>query len=551
MSSGLHLPSTYARIRAGLDLRAKDPLSYWHFGVPRLKQAMGLFANQDPIEELHARSCNKGTKTETMAAYILACTQKREFLDGVRIPRWRGRVEGVQLVLDYKQQLLSVQPAYERLLGQWPHHPRKNGAYMESIHVMPVGGNPDSEADWSPIYFLSQKNLTSGTGVRGDVIGFDEPPVMSILRELRKAAHAGRRSITLIHETPTIRRQWQPIKEDYGDTPRRTLRRIDWRAEVRWSLDEVAPWILSDAEKARLLEKYENDPLKEARIHGDYAITEGASPWGARGLRVLEQLLRECVNPEPFQWRISQEGKDRSRVSRSIPVEIFKAPKVNQSYWVTIDPSSGVEDTAHDPYELQVTEDGTGDLCLRAGGYLPGYLVGVLGVGIAKQYNSAPIDPEVNDRWGVNVVEGVVSCGYANFARERRELKPGEWTDEIGFHNNQNSRPIIIGSVQTWLDAIATGVGYGTCRSKFIINQLLDCILDEKGRIVGAPGVHDDALIVRGQALRRAVRRIGMDIPDARPPVKTRDQLLMEKLRGQEPPTPPGDYRAAKERPKV
>ena len=102
-------------------LRAKDPLRFWHFAVPRLKEAIGLFSGDDPIEELHMRACNKGTKSETLAAFGVAMAQKRPTLDGVPIPQWRGRVEGAQLVLDYPAQILSVQPAYLRVLGDWPH----------------------------------------------------------------------------------------------------------------------------------------------------------------------------------------------------------------------------------------------------------------------------------------------------------------------------------------------------------------------------------------------------------------------------------------------
>jgi len=558
-------PELIARARAGLDLKPRDPLSYWHFAVPRLRDAFALFADPDPIDELHGRACNVGTKTESFAAYALACLQKRPTLDGVPIPRWKGRVEAVQLVLDYKQQLLSVQPAYERLLGRWPKHVHKTGTVWESISVMPFGGRPDSQSGWSIIHFLSQKNLTSGIGVRADVVMFDEPPNISILRELRKAPHAGRQMVLGIGETPTIRRQWAELARDYGDTPRRTLRRVDQeRAECRWSMDEVADWVLSPEEKAKLLRKYlgadmdlshPRDPLALARIHGDYCNTEGSCPFH---IPTLEAMLAECVDPlETFGWPISQEGIEREtggrpKVTRHVPVEVWRRPRPAESYLITIDPSSGVDDSDHDPYDLQVTEIGTGDLVLEAGGYLPGYVVGLLAAGIARQYNNAAIDPEVNDRWGVNVVEGVHAARYGHFARERRELKPGEWADEIGFHNTQKSRPIIIGSIQTWVDAWQAGVRYAKCPSRKVIETLLDCILDQDGKVVGAPGVHDERLIVRGQALRRTVKRRGMDIPYGDPPVLSKAEKLIQKVMGtQDAFEPPGGGRAVRERPRV
>lgn len=522
----------HSRVGAGLDLRRQDPLSYWHIAVPRLREAFSLM--EKDVDELAGRACNKGTKTESFAAYVIACAQKRTNLDGVPLPRWRGPVECAQLVLDYPQQILSVQPAYLRLLGRWPYRATWSGEILKTLKVKTIYGS-DRESEWSTIHFLSQQNRRSGVGVRGDVVAFDEPPSMAILRELRKAAHAGRRGIRLIGFTPTIRRQYQELKADYGDTPRRSIRRVDQeRAEVRWSLDEVADWVLSPEEKAKLLRIYEKDPLKQARIHGDYCITEGTCPFNANGLK---ELLEACEEPKRIvNWRVTQTAENdtgRTKVVRTVPVEVWKEPELNKSYWVTIDPSSGVDDNMHDPFELCVTEDETGDLCLRAGGYLTGRLVGTLAAGIARQYNNSRVDVEVNDRWGVNVVEGVHAAGYGNWARERRELKDGSFSDEIGFHNNQNTRPLIIGAVQSWVDNWAAGIKYAKCPSRAYIETLMDCVLDEKGKIVGAPGVHDERLIVRGQALRRAVRRMGIDMPEFATPKPTKNQALVERMRAQ------------------
>jgi len=531
-----------ARIRSDLTRREADPLSYWHFAVPRVREALRLFSTEEPIDELHLRGPNLSGKTESSVGFMLGCLQRREELDGVVLPKWRGRVEGAHLVLDFKQQLLSVQPAYLRLLGKWPHHARYVGEVLSSLYVKPIGGT-DDETEWSVVHFLSQENKRSGVGVRADVVAFDEPPVIEILRELRKAAHAGRRCVTLISETPTIRRQWGPLQQDYGDTPRRTIRRVDReRAEVRWSLDEVADWVLSREEKARLLRKYATDPLhkadRSAREHGDYMATEGSHPWGELGERALIQMLEECTEPlEVVDWRITEEGvgDEVPKIARTVPVEVWKHAERGKSYYVCIDPSSGVDDSQHDPYELEIAEVGSGDLVARAGGYLSGRTVGILAAGLARQYSEALIDPEVNDRWGVNVVEGVYAARYANFARERRELRPGsgQWSNEIGFHNNGQTRPLIIGAIQAQTEAWAAGIRYGKCPSRFVIETLLDCIVDEAGKIVGAPGVHDEALIVRGQTLRKVVTRSGRLIPEYRKPPPSEGERLAAIIRGE------------------
>src|ERR1051326_2858923 len=101
------LTDSYLQVRAALNRRAHDPLSWWRFAVPRLRDAFALFSSANPIDELHARACNKGTKTESCAAFVVACLQKRRCLDGVKLPEWRGPVHALALSLDYPQQKLS------------------------------------------------------------------------------------------------------------------------------------------------------------------------------------------------------------------------------------------------------------------------------------------------------------------------------------------------------------------------------------------------------------------------------------------------------------
>jgi hypothetical protein len=489
--------------------RDADPLSFWHFSVPRIREAFRLFTSEQPITELHLRGPNRTGKSQVQAAWAIRCAQKAHDLDGVALPRWSGPVHVVQIVLDYKRQALSVQPAYLSLLGRWPHKARYLGPSLQSIHIKPVDGT-DDETTWSIIHFLSAENRDAGVGIRADVICFDEPPPIELLRELRKAGHAGRRSIRVIGETPELRRLWQPMRDEYGDTPRDMLRRVQgtrW-AECRWNLMEVDSRILSAEEKEAMLIEYGRDrkirdPLYDARVYGDYCDVSGSCPFD---VDTLLKLRDRCREPGGVHWPIRLEGSEQMHEARSARLEIWKRAQKGKNYWVTIDPSSGVDDEAHDPYELQVVEVGSGDLCLRSGGHLSGLLVGTLAASLCRQYNGAIADPEVNDRWGVNVVEGFHRAGYSNFAREQRELRPGVYASEIGFHNTAKSRPMIIGAVQGWVEAARAGAPHADCPSRFILDQLLDAIVDPTGKIVAGPGCHDDALIAWGESLRRTVR---------------------------------------------
>lgn len=532
----IELAERYLRVRTANESFLRDPLSSWRFAVPRLKQGFALFTGDDPIDELHMRGPNKGSKTESLAAFVLACLQKREQLDGVVVPQWRGKIEGAQLVLDFKQQVLSVQPAYLRLLGKWPHHARYTGEILSSLMVLPLGGDLSDETTWSVLHFLSQENKRSGVGVRADVVAFDEPPVMPILRELRKAAHAGRRCVTVIADTPTVRRQWTDLKDDYGNTPRRSIRRVDQeRAEVRWSLDEVADWVLSKEEKTKMRRRYASDPLKDAREHGDYISTEGACPFD---VAEILRMMDECREPELLECRIPLEDvvNNKTATLTRVTVEVFGKVKRGSEYYICIDPASGTDDGRHNPAGMHIVEKGSGDLVERWNGYLAPYSLGVLAASRARQWNGAEIDIEMKDHWGVNVVRGVTGkdAGYHRLCSERRELKPNVWAKEVGFDNNEETRSVIIGCVQEWIEAWRSGVKYAFCPSRKVFECLLDCELDDRSKIVaGAGAAHGEDLILRGQSLRRAVTRSYRAAPEPYVKPRTEAERLGAIIRGE------------------
>ena len=514
---------------------------------------------REPLDELALRACNLGTKTETCAAFVLACLQKRKTLDGIPIPQWYGKVEAAQFVLDYKQQLLSVQPAYERLLGNWPHRARRIGEVIVSLRIMPVGGDPDDDRNWSVLHFISQENRNSGVGFRVDLAAFDEPPRMHVLRELRKAGHSGRRSIRVIGFTPTIRSQWADIREDFGDLGivwRRRIRRIDRdRAEVRWSLDDVAVWILSDERKAALRRAYELDPLKDAREHGDYTNAEGACPFH---VLTLQDMLAKCVEPEIFEWNVRREADDadgRTFSVATVPVQVWwGGPRADATssfshrYYVPVDPSSGINDWKHDPGGILVTQQVTGRLEARFNGYLGSYGLGVLGAGLGRQYNTAPVDPENNAGWIEGVLRGLRDSHYPNIARERRlTTQDGEFQQRWGFSTTFETRSAMVAAIQAWISAWAAGKPYAPCPSADVIQCLLDCILDERGKPVAAPGFHDEDMILWGQSLRRRAAGTGLAMPLAQGrPYKSPERQLIEAVRGPEKrPTPGPEGRLA------
>jgi hypothetical protein len=263
-------------------------MSEWRFAVKRLREAFAMFTSDDPIEELHIRACNKGGKTESIGKYVIECLKKAPDLDGVALPQWEGPVHACTFCIDYPQQKLSVQQTLLRLLGDWPYKPRfKGDEILSSLRVKPIGGD-DDEKNWSLLVCLSEDNPNAGTGARADLSWFDEPPTMRILREMRKAPHANRKGLRIIGNTPIEIERWYELSQDYGETPRSTLRRVDEdRAECRWSLSEVANWVLSPTDKAKLRRQYERDPHRDAREHGDYIDASGSCPFDVERLREM------------------------------------------------------------------------------------------------------------------------------------------------------------------------------------------------------------------------------------------------------------------------
>lgn len=524
-----------SRVRAHRQLPRRSPLDYWHFAVPRVRKAFGLFMGPEPIHELHLRGPNKGTKTQTCAAYVTACLQKRKHLDGVPLPQWDGKVSAAQLMLDFQQQVLSVQEAYERVIGDWPHHVHRSGIHLSGISVMPVGGDPNDQKNWSFVHFLSQKNPDTGVGVRADIVAFDEPPKMPVLRELRKAPHAGRRGLRIIGETPTKRSQWAELAHDYGDTPRATLRRVDrLRAEVRWNMDEVAEWCMSAQEKRDLKGAYRGDPLfgedGGARWHGDYTVTEGACPFD---VVTLVRMMGECRDPEEVTWRIPVEDSEgKPRLVSTATLHVWEKPRAGKSYYIPIDTASGVADKAHDPLAFHVVEHGSGDIVALFEDRISPYSVGMLAAGVARQYNNAVVDFEVNDGWGVGVFAGLSDSHYGNTASQVRSLQPGSWSKELGWRTNATTRGEMITAVQAWIDAYRAGASYGRCWSRRVFEELLDCIIDDKGKILAGPMSNDEHLILRGQGLRKAVTRSGRAIPEIQAPVKTKDEKWAAMIAG-------------------
>jgi hypothetical protein len=494
------------RIRYGLALRTSDPLAFWRHASDTYRRATSALA--DGLE-VFVRAGNKAGKSQWGSAAVVAMLQGRDTLDGQPLPKLPRRAIGAVLVLDHQQQVTSVQPAYLGHLGEWPHEvgwkSRANNI-VGTLRIKQVGGGDDPRY-WSLLHFISQENPNATVGARLHVAHADEPPKEHIWNEVRARGHAGQPFIRLITATPLVRRQWMYLKNQFPEEC--SGQAHGGRIELRASVYDNA--FLSPKDLAELEDLYRGDPLREARLNGDYIDATNKCPFDTA---TLAYLLKRC---EPFktrQFRIIREtdtASGRTTSEETVEVEILEDRDPEESYYIPMDPSAGIADDKHDPCGLHVWSRGAKGpvrLVARYNGYIGSYGLGALGAELAKHYNHALVDPETTSGWGAPCLTALANFGYGNVAKAKRELRPGEWATELGFKTTGETRPAMIAAIQEWIRSERDRLAIASIRHAEVIRCLQDIVLNEKGKPIAAPGLHDEDMILAGQALRRlAVKR--------------------------------------------
>lgn len=482
------------RVRHGLALPRRNPLDYWHHASPGTEKVTRALVG---IPEALVLGGNKSGKTNYGAAVGVALAQGRTELDGIPIPRLDKRVVGAVLSLDHQQQALSVQPAYLSMLGDWPHivgYKSRSQDIVGTIRIRQVDGSDDPRT-WSVIHFISQENPNALTGARLHFAHADEPPKEHIWNEARARGFANKPFIRLITCTPLVRRQWMPLKTWFP---------LEYEGEVHNDRIVVRVPVydnryLTDEEKARLEDDYRDDPLRDARLNGDYIDATGKCPFDQK---VILHLLEKSRPPRVVKWPVKT---DSGTVEAD--VEVWEEPDHKESYYVPVDASAGIADSLHDPAGFHVWARGKVRLVARYNGYLPAYDIGTLVAAVAKKYNRALVDPETTGGWGVGVIKSLEQAGYGNIARQPRQLRPGEWEDSLGFTTTDASRPAMISAIQDFLRSVRDGRDLAQLPSADVLRCWQDVILNEKNKPIAAPGLHDEDMILAGQALRKLTHR--------------------------------------------
>jgi len=416
-----------------------------------------------------------------------------KFLDGEPVPPIHTPNIGFVFIGDYKSGKEGVQAAYLAALGDHPHHTVSVAGlldYIGVIYVKPDGCTSNEVREWSKIYFITQQG-EAPEGARIDWAHADEPPIEKFWREARFRGRANHPLYLFITATPLYRSQWEwlkrdfPIKSDSPDGDRVTV--------VGTVYDNTA---LSAEHIARLEQLVKGDPLEAARLRGDFVDVEGKSPFD---YDALQRWMAKTADPgsRPDVLIEAEQETDSGRVITKIQVryDCWEPPEAGEQYLVICDPSLGIRDALHDPAAIHVYSRRNPRLVARYNDYLPGFALGNLAGFLAHKYNRALVDVDVTGGYGEPVLNALARMRYMNVNSDDYADKPGSLSKRLGFRITAANRSEMIGAIQRALleDSIRVW-------SEDVVRCLMDVSIDPAGKVLAAPGKHDEDLICLGRA---------------------------------------------------
>lgn len=456
-----------------LEERKADPLRFFRCSSDGQRKFLLSIGGPNIV---HLRAGNQAGKTYIGAVAAVAMLRGVREVDGARMPLIQTPAVGAVLVKSYKQGYESAIQAVRDVLGKHPHHlDYANPTTVRAIYVKPDSSRSDEWRDWSRLLVLTRDG-ESPAGMRLDFVWADEPPDEAVWRELLARGRANRPFIRFITETPLDRLEWLWLKREFGPECLRDGGH-EGKYEIRMNVYDNRA--LSHAHISALEKAYAKDPLREARLRGEYVDTTGLCPFDADGLRRWESRCEPGV-----AW-----GSDRR-------VEVWRGPEKGHPYFVLADPSAGIFDGTglHDPAGVWVVDRFTKELVARYNGYMPPFELGRLCRRLGTEYNEAMLVWERNSGYGVSFYEALGDYGnlYVDFGVDRTRTALSQ---RLGWATTATSRGLIIGALQKAV--IEDGL---VVRSLDVVESLRDVILDPNNKIQAAPGCHDEDMILGGLA---------------------------------------------------
>lgn len=459
--------------------------------------------------EIYLHSGNKFGKTVIGARVGVALARGSRSLDGIELPALPSPNVGIVLSLDFKQQRLSVQPAYLAAVGDWPHKPEWNGQTLVSLRIKPEGCRSDNPKDWSLILFYSQENRRSGIGARGHWVHADEPPREEIWREVRKMGETNSVFVSFITATPLKRAQWYWLREDYPlEYEGRWCNGFLRLRAPAFNPDDpddmsVGNAALTPADRRLLLQRYASDNDRVARITGLEMDTSGASPWKVN-FEELRRWLAACTEPEEtLDWRVSREvltPQGKQVVTEVVEVEVWENYEPACVYRIFADTSKGIDDDEHDPGMAQVVNMTRGTQAARYRGFLGEYGLGVLAAGMSREWGGARCDPAVTGGYGEAFLTGYRAAGGTNLVSYTTYDAQGKARHHVGFTENAETNHLHAAAIREALVASEQGHPWFTIRCKEDVLELMDLVIDRKGRVDHEDGKHNESFTTLGRA---------------------------------------------------
>lgn len=491
--AGLDIARNFLAFQHGARLLASDPLATFRCTSEVQREYLRNLGRA----EIYLHSGNKFGKSTIGVAASIAMCQGRDELDGIRLPRLPMPARWGLFVTSYPLHRSSTQPIIQSLIGDWPHRFERHGQTITGVLIKPRDWHSDDPHTWSVLSVYSCENANAGTGARLYGAQFDEPPPMNILREVRKAGEVATVFPLSITATPTKRSQWQPLREDYPDPEVNEGRIVNGFLRLRGeSFDNEA---LTERDKAELLNKYRNDPIREARLHGTEINDEGSSPF-KRHYAELLRWLAEAGPGDMREWRVSREvvtAEGKRLVNELVDVEVHEDRQEGHVYRVIADPSLGIDDGEHDPGGL-VVWDMTARCDVAAyRGYIGEYGLGVLAAGLSKQYGDAMVDGDTTGGYGSAFISGLRAAGCTRIVNTSSG-KDGLERTHLGFTINAATRAEFSAAINEALLASKEGAPYMRVRTRWVLADLVDLALKD-GKPVTGSGLHDEGFICAGR----------------------------------------------------
>lgn len=472
---------------------AADPLASFHCTSEVQREYLRNLGHA----EIYLQGANGFGKSFIGIGGDLAMMQGRRSLGGIPLPRIPMPARWGLFVPDYKLHRSSTQPIIEALVGDWPHRYERLGPTIVGVRLKPLDWHSDDPHTWSSMTIYSCENPNSGVGARLHGAGFDEPPPEAILREVRKAGEAATVFPVTIRATPLRRSQWHWLREDYPDPEHNTGRIVDGFLRLRGSLYDNSA--LTPQDIARRERAYRSDPLRMARLYGLELDTEGLSPFRER----YAQLMRwfEAARPgEVREWRISREvvtPEGKQLVSETVEVEVWEDFIPGHRYRAICDPSLGIDDGEHDPGAIAIVDMTARAVVAGYRGFIGEYGLAVLAAGLARQYGECLVDPEIGGGYGSAFLSGLRAAKYGKVVNDARS---GVDRTRLGFTIAADTRAEFAAAINEALFSAEEGAAWLHIPCRWMLADLVDLVIDEKGRIVTGAGRHDEGFILAGRA---------------------------------------------------